>query len=569
MTERMRLIAGRYRLVDCVGRGGMADVYRAIDEVADRLVAVKLVRSGDPELARRVVREVDVLRRLDHPGLVRLHDSGVADGQTYLVMELVDGGTLEDRLRQGPLPPAEVAALVSTLALGLAHVHGAGVVHRDVKPGNVLLDRQGRAYLTDFGIAHLVDDASVTSTGMTVGTAGYMAPEQLAGRPAGPPADVWSLGVVALECLRGGRVYQGTVAEVVAQRMAGPPAIPDDLPGSWRSLLSRMLQGRPEQRPSAADVAARTGSRQFGAPGVDGRRAALRLVGRPPADAAVAGAGAGAVAGLARSGAVVDAGTIHAGPVLAPADEGSSATAVHRVPPGGRRLPTRQRRRRAVLVASGSIAAAAAAVALVAGSPGTARARTDVDRAGTAAHHAVASSATSAMAPPVTSAGAASTVDALTAPGTPPADPPGNQASSDAGPAAAPTSAGPSGAPAPAAPSTSTGSTVTPTPATGPTSTSGPSTGTAPGATGTDGGGGDSGSGTPADGSSGTGSGSSGSGTGSGSSGSAAGSGSASSASGSGPAGSVSAPSGSGSSGSGAAGSSPGTTTATDSTSES
>lgn len=266
MRHAMRLLDGGYRLVDLLAQGGVADVYRAIDESTGELVALKILRRRDHQLARRLQREVELLGRLHHPGLVRLVDSGTVEGHGYLVMELLEGGTLEDRLRRGPLPPAEAAEVVSTLAVGLDHVHAAGVVHRDVKPANVLFDRRGAAHLGDFGIAQWVETATLTSNGTTLGTAAYMAPEQLRGGPVGPAADLWALGVVAIESLTGRRLFPGSGVEVVARRLETPVSVPSEIPGPWRRLAEEMVSDRPERRPSAAAARA-AGSAFRTAPG--------------------------------------------------------------------------------------------------------------------------------------------------------------------------------------------------------------------------------------------------------------------------------------------------------------
>ena len=263
MRHATRQLDGRYRLVDLLAQGGVADVYRAVDESTGETVALKILRRRDLQLARRLQREVALLGRLRHPGLVRLVDSGTVEGHGYLVMELLEGGTLEDRLRLGPLAPAEVAEVVTTLAVGLDHVHASGVVHRDVKPANVLFDRDGVAHLGDFGIAQWFETATLTSNGTTLGTAAYMAPEQLRGDAVGPAADVWALGAVAIESLLGRRLFQGGGIEIVARRLEAPLSVPAEVPAPWRPLVEEMVGERPEARPSAAAVAARTAGSAF------------------------------------------------------------------------------------------------------------------------------------------------------------------------------------------------------------------------------------------------------------------------------------------------------------------
>ena len=256
MSSTDDLLDGRYRLGDLIGRGGMSDVFRATDEQGGDLVAVKVVRSADGEYATRLSQEARALRRFEHPGLVRLLDSGVTGDMAYLVMEYVDGVSLAETLRRGPLTPTDTANLGAALADGLAYVHERGVVHRDVKPANILIDTEGRARLADFGIARLVDTTTLTVVGTTLGTASYMAPEQLEDHQVGPGADVWSLGIVLLECLTGQRVYSGTPSEVIARRLAGPVPLPPSLPVPWKTLFGGMLDHRPDQRLRAAEVSA-------------------------------------------------------------------------------------------------------------------------------------------------------------------------------------------------------------------------------------------------------------------------------------------------------------------------
>jgi eukaryotic-like serine/threonine-protein kinase len=260
------LFAGHFRLGPLLGQGGMSDVYRAVDERNGEAVAVKIVRSGDPELARRLSQEVRVHQRMEHPGLIRLLDTGVTDGQAYLVMELVEGTTLATSLRAEPLGARLTAKLGAILGGALAYVHAEGIVHRDVKPSNIMLGADGRALLGDFGIARLLDSTTFTIDGTTIGTVAYMAPEQLEDHQVGPSADIWSLGIVLLECLTGKRVYGGTSSEIIARRLAGPVPLPSDLPVPWKVLLSGMLDHRPEQRLDGNQVAALLASPVFAAP---------------------------------------------------------------------------------------------------------------------------------------------------------------------------------------------------------------------------------------------------------------------------------------------------------------
>lgn len=258
------LLDGRYHLRECVGQGGMARVYRAEDSLLGRTVAIKMLRAETEQGAasERARGEMTVLASLNHPALVTLYDAQLQPGRAeYLVMEFVDGPTLAARIAQGPLPPSEVAALAADLAEALHVVHGAGIVHRDIKPSNVLLtgrslggNRSG-AKLADFGISVLVDAARLTFPGTVIGTAAYLAPEQLNGAAPAPPADIYALGLVLREALTGERAFaeaEGIGATLA--RLIEAPAIPDSVGPAWAALLRRMTATDPEDRPSAAGV---------------------------------------------------------------------------------------------------------------------------------------------------------------------------------------------------------------------------------------------------------------------------------------------------------------------------
>ncbi|HVS69235.1 MAG TPA: serine/threonine-protein kinase [Mycobacteriales bacterium] len=250
------LLDGRYRLGVLLGSGGVAEVYRAFDERLHRDVAIKLFRGDVADQLHRHEDEMRTLARLDHPSLVTVLDAGEDDAtrRPYLVMSLVEGPTLAEELRYGALPSDRVAEIGMALADGLAYVHSQGLIHRDVKPANVLMSADGRVHLADFGIARLVDSSHITNAGEVVGTPAYFAPEQVAGEPVGPPVDVYALGLVLLECLTGRREYEGPAMEVAMARLSRPPVIPASLPVPWRDLLGGMTARLPNARLSAAQV---------------------------------------------------------------------------------------------------------------------------------------------------------------------------------------------------------------------------------------------------------------------------------------------------------------------------
>ena len=259
------LIAGRYRVAGLLGRGGMADVFCAHDELLRRRVAVKVFATGQ-DVQRRADREMRTLANLRHVNLITVLDAGIdttemARPVTYLVMELIDGPTLAQRIGDGSLDPAEVADLGAQIATALSYVHDRGIVHRDVKPANILLAPHPcvggpwTAKLTDFGIARVSDAASLTVTGLTIGTASYLSPEQALGQPIRPPSDIFSLGLVLLEALTGVRAPAGPAPDVALARIDNPPQVPAQLGPDWVRLLTAMTAQDPNGRPSAIQVA--------------------------------------------------------------------------------------------------------------------------------------------------------------------------------------------------------------------------------------------------------------------------------------------------------------------------
>jgi serine/threonine protein kinase len=241
-------------------------VFQAHDEHLDRDVAIKVFRAPPSEddplfsTARRDA-ELQSLARLNHPNLIRLLDGSVSpDEPAYLVLDLVCGPDLATKLHEGPLPEREVRAIGAQIAGALDYAHGLGMVHRDVKPANILLGSDGPdggvwARLSDFGTVRMLDSARLTAADLTLGTASYIAPEQARGADVGPGADVYSLGLVLIEALTGERCFAGTTPEALVARLASSPVIPDWLPADLAALLTAMTALEPERRPSAAEVA--------------------------------------------------------------------------------------------------------------------------------------------------------------------------------------------------------------------------------------------------------------------------------------------------------------------------
>jgi serine/threonine protein kinase len=257
-TPAGELMAGRYRLGEMVGRGAMAEVYRARDTLMRRTVAVKLFHPDpDPVERRRFADEARALARFSHPGLVPVYDAGVAGGSPYIAMRLVEGETLRSRLRRGPIERSQVIGWGARLATAIGHVHRGGVIHRDIKPSNILLDVDGNPHLCDFGIALLAGFDRVTSSGEIMGTPAYLAPEQVLGRRIDPAADVYALGLVLLECLTGKMAFPSTnKVETALARLEFSPRVPTDLPDELAALLSSMTAMAPTLRPTADQCAA-------------------------------------------------------------------------------------------------------------------------------------------------------------------------------------------------------------------------------------------------------------------------------------------------------------------------
>jgi len=256
-------LGGRYRLEERIGVGGMGEVWRAVDEVLGRTVAVKVMLAGlldEPGFVSRFLVEARAMASLNHPGVVAIHDYSSDANEAFLVMEYIEGEALSRTLaRLGRLAPTATMDLVGQAAEALAAAHDRGIVHRDVKPANLLLRPDGTVVLTDFGIARAQAGTALTTAGAILGTPSYLAPEQVLGQPATARSDVYALGVVAYECLAGRRPFEAESPFAVAMRRVRepPPQLGAEVPQAVRAVVARAIATDPDRRwPSAADLAA-------------------------------------------------------------------------------------------------------------------------------------------------------------------------------------------------------------------------------------------------------------------------------------------------------------------------
>ncbi|GAA1655227.1 hypothetical protein GCM10009806_25060 [Microbacterium flavum] len=254
---------GRYELDSRIAIGGMGEVWEATDHVIGRTVAIKILKDeymGDPGFLERFRAEARHAALVNHEGIASVFDYGEENGSAFLVMELVPGEALSTILeRDGSLSTDKTLDIVAQTAAALQAAHAAGLVHRDIKPGNLLITPDGRVKITDFGIARIADQVPLTATGQVMGTVQYLSPEQASGHPASPSTDIYSLGIVAYECLAGKRPFTGEsqVAIAMAQINDAPPPLPETIAEPVRNFVMSMIAKKPDDRPATASAVAR------------------------------------------------------------------------------------------------------------------------------------------------------------------------------------------------------------------------------------------------------------------------------------------------------------------------
>jgi serine/threonine-protein kinase len=324
---------GHYRLVGTLGSGGMGTVYRAHDTRLDRVVALKFLPphlSAEPEARARFLVEARAAAALEHPNICSIHAIGdTDDGRPFIAMACYEGETLKERLSRGPLPPAEAVGIAVQLASGLRAAHARGIVHRDVKPGNIMLCADGTVRLLDFGVAKLAD-LTITGPGVTPGTIAYMSPEQARGDPVNHLTDLWSLGVVLYETVSGARPFRGendrTLIQAILHEHPEPlHSVPGDAPPFVPRIVERLLRKAPEDRYQSAEELLAELSRGAPAGGAAAVRRRVRAHRRT-----LAVSGAGLVAALALLSPAGPAGP--SGTDMPPPDETSARPAIAVLP---------------------------------------------------------------------------------------------------------------------------------------------------------------------------------------------------------------------------------------------
>ena len=360
-----QVLGDRYRLDDRIAAGGMGEVWRATDTVLGRDVAVKTLHAGraeDPGFQTRFRHEARTMAILHHPGVADVYDYGQSGPDAYIVMARVEGEPLNERIAtRGRLTPDETMSIVAQAGRALEAAHQAGIVHRDVKPGNLIIRPDGTVVLVDFGVARSAESAALTGAKEVVGTALYIAPEQVSKDKTGPSADVYALGCVAYHCLSGHPPFMADSPIAVAMQHLrdDPPPLPGDVPPAVRAVVETAMAKDPAHRFSSA--AAMAGAAELASSGA-ATTAILAATGTMPAGAGLAGAGAGlAGAGLAGAGATTR-----------PAVPTGSGTAIlPAVPPSGDKSEKSGGRRRGLLLtAAAAVVLGALATVLALADPG-------------------------------------------------------------------------------------------------------------------------------------------------------------------------------------------------------
>src|SRR5246127_2786052 len=248
---------GRYRLIELLGRGGMGEVWRAHDTAANnRTVAIKLLPphlAADDTFAKRFRREADAAARLNNPHIIPIHNYGEIDGRLYVDMRLIEGRDLQTVLAEGPMEPSRVVRIIEQVALALHAAHKVGLLHRDVKPSNILLDENDFAYLIDFGIARAADETRLTGTGSIIGSWPYMSPERLRAGQVDARSDIYALACVLYECLNGNTPYPGeNFEQQITAHLIEPPPRPSstdpNMPVALDSVIATGMAKNPDQR---------------------------------------------------------------------------------------------------------------------------------------------------------------------------------------------------------------------------------------------------------------------------------------------------------------------------------